>query len=103
MRQGTDLLNENYVESQHNPAVLIPPEYEELDIGEELPIRVLKNGLWLLEKAEVRFAVLLAPTGRYGEMTGMQFQVGMPSLQRLIQKESPVGSSPASGIYRWRL
>lgn len=34
---------------------------------------------WLLEKAEVHFAVLLAPTGRYGEITGMQFQVGIPN------------------------
>ena len=76
---GTVTLSDCIVESQHNPAVSIPPEYEELDIGEELPIRVLKNGLWLLEKTEVRFAVLLAPTGRYGEMTGMQFQVGTPN------------------------
>ncbi len=75
-----------------NPAVSIPPEYEELDIGEELPIRVLKNGLWLLEKAEVHFADLLAPTGRYGEITGMQFQVGIPN--------SPAGTAITQDFFR---
>lgn len=42
---GSVTLSDCIVESQHNPAVSIPPEYEELDIGEELPVRVLKNGL----------------------------------------------------------
>ena len=70
-------LSDCVVESQHNPAVSIPPEFEELDIGEDQPIRVLKNGLWLLEQNGVKFAVLLTPTGHYGQVTGMQFQVGM--------------------------
>lgn len=89
---GTVTLSDCIVESRHNPAVSIPPEYEELDIGEEIPIRVLKNGLWLLEKGEVRFAVLLAPTGRYGEITGMQFQVGTPN--------SPTGTAITQEFFR---
>ncbi|MBX3448894.1 MAG: 26S protease regulatory subunit [Planctomycetaceae bacterium] len=72
-------LSDCIIESQHNPARSIPPEYEELYVGEELPIRVLKNGLWLLEKNGIRFAVLLAPISRYGQTTGMQFQVGTPN------------------------
>lgn len=72
-------LSDCIIESQHNPAVSIPPEYEELYVGEELPIRVLKNGLWLLENNGTRFAVLLAPISRYGQTTGMQFQVGTPN------------------------
>ena len=67
------------IQSQHNPAISIPPEYEEIDIGEEIPIRVLKNGLWMLERNGVRFAVLLAPVGRFGQATGMRFQVGAPN------------------------
>ena len=80
------------VESQHNPAVSIPPEYEELDIGEDQPIRVLKNGLWLLEQDGVRFAVLLAPTGHYGQVTGMQFQVGT--------QNSPEGTQITQAFFR---
>jgi len=67
------------VKSQHSPTVSTPPEYEEIDIGEGKPIRVLKNGLWLLEKDGVNFAVLLAPVGHYGRTTGMQFQIASPN------------------------
>jgi len=66
-------------ESAHNPTFSIPPEYEELDIGEEQPLRVLKLGFWLLECEGVRFAVMLSPTGHYGQVTGMQFQIGTPN------------------------
>lgn len=72
-------LSDCIIDSQHNPTVSIPPEHEELDIGEDEPIRVLKNGLWLLEKSDVPFAVLLAPSGRYGCVTGLQFQIGTPN------------------------
>ena len=67
------------IESEHNEAISIPPEYEELAIGEEEPIRVLKQGLWLVAREGVNFAVMLSPTGSYGQITGMQFQVGMPN------------------------
>lgn len=72
-------LSDCIMESEHYPAVSIPPEYEELDIGDDAPVRVLKVGLWLLEQDGVRFAVLLAPSGRYGQIIGMQFQVGTPN------------------------
>ncbi len=72
-------LSECIVESEHNPVVSIPPEHEELDIGEDEPIRVLKNGLWLLETGGTPFTVLLAPAGQYGCITGLQFQVGTPN------------------------
>ena len=72
-------LTDCLVASSHYPTVSVPPEYEELDIGDETPVRVLKIGLWLLEKRGVRFAVLLSPTGRYGQVTGIQFQVGTPN------------------------
>ena len=72
-------LTDCLVASSHYPTVSVPPEYEELDIGDDTPVRVLKIGLWLLEKRGVRFAVLLSPTGRYGQVTGIQFQVGTPN------------------------
>jgi len=80
------------IESDHSPAISVPPEYEEIDIGEELPVRVLKAGLWLLTKDGVRFAVLLAPTGDYGQTTGMQFQVGTPN--------SPEGTQIAQRFFK---
>lgn len=80
------------IESEHYPAISVPPEYEEIDIGDELPVRVLKVGLWLLEKDTVRFAVLLAPTGQHGEITGMKFQVGTPN--------SPEGTKIVQHFYK---
>jgi AAA+ superfamily predicted ATPase len=64
----------------HSPAVSVPPEYEEVDVGEDQPVRCLKCGLWLLEEAGCRFAVFLSPAGQpYGVPTGMQFQVATPN------------------------
>lgn len=63
----------------HYPAVSIPPEYEEVDVGDETPVRVLKVGLWLLENHGIRFTVLLAPTGQFGRITAMQFQIATPN------------------------
>lgn len=76
------ILSDCIVESQHSPTLSTPPEYEGLDIGEGQPIRVLQNGLWLLEKDGVNFAVLLAPIGRYGQSTGMQFQIASPNSEK---------------------
>lgn len=73
------ILADCLVDSQHSPTLSTPPEYEGLDVGEGQPMRVLQNGLWLLEKDGVSFAVLLAPVGRYGQPTGMQFQIASPN------------------------
>lgn len=62
--------------SSHTPAVSVPPQYEEVDVGDEQPVRCLKNGLWFLQEGDYKFVVLLAPTGHYGSVTGMQFQIG---------------------------
>ncbi|MBW3597561.1 MAG: ATP-binding protein [Planctomycetes bacterium] len=61
--------------SEHYPALAVPPQYEEVDVGDEVPVRCLKYGLWLLEDSGSRFVVLLAPATRYGEATGVLFQV----------------------------
>ena len=65
--------------SEHNATVSIPPEREQLDIGEEEPVGILKNGLWMLEQSGVPFVVLLAPALTLGSPTGMQFQIGIPN------------------------
>ena len=77
---GTPTMSDCMFESARNPTFSIPPEYEELDIGEKEPLQVLKVGFWLLEAENVRFAVMLSPVGRYGKITGMQFQIGTPNI-----------------------
>ena len=69
-------LSDCVVPSDHYPPVSVPPQYEEIDVGDEQPIRCLKNGLWFLEEGPSKFVVLLGPVGHFGQMTGIQFQVG---------------------------
>lgn len=76
----------------HYPALAIPPEYEEIDVGDALPVRALKVGLWLLERNDIRFVVLLTPAGQYGQVTGVQFQIGTPNL--------PEGTQIVQEFYR---
>ena len=59
----------------HSPAVSVPPQFEEVDIGEDKPVRCLKNGLWSLEQESSKYAVLLTPAGFYNQITGVQFQI----------------------------
>ena len=62
-------------DEDHFP-VSVPPEYEEVDIGEQKSVRCLKNGLWLLTNDEVNFAVLSSPGATYGaDGLGLTFQI----------------------------
>jgi chromosomal replication initiation ATPase DnaA len=70
-------LTDCLVLSEHYPAISVPPQYEEVDVGDAEPVRCLKNGLWFLEQGDNKFAVLLAPAGHYGQITGMQFQIAV--------------------------
>ena len=65
------------VGSEHSPAISVPPQHEDINIGDGEPIRCLKNGLWFLEDGPNKYVVLLAPTGRYGQVTGIQFQIAV--------------------------
>lgn len=67
----TDLL----VRDRNDPPLAIAPQYEELDIGEEEPVRCLKSGLWLLEDGGSRFAVFLEPSVDFNRTKGVRFQV----------------------------
>lgn len=64
--------------SSHRPALAVSPEYEEVDIGEDVPARCLKNGLWILAENDLKFAVFLTRTQRHGQASGMQFQIAVP-------------------------
>ena len=72
----------------HDPVYAVPPQYEEVDIGEDELVRCLKNALWLVESGGVKFAVLLASNSRFtgcGQETVMSFQVATPNDDRGTQ------------------
>ncbi|MCC7086327.1 MAG: AAA family ATPase [Pirellulales bacterium] len=85
-------LSDCFVESQHSPAVSVPPQYEEVDVGDAEPVRCLKNGLWFLRRGDLKYVVLLGPTGHYGQTTGVQFQIGSPN--------SPQGTKVSSEFFK---
>lgn len=63
--------------------IISPPEYEEIDIGEERPVRCLKAGLWLLDQEGSRYAVLMSPAGVNAMcITGTSFQVATADDER---------------------
>ncbi len=56
----------------------VPPvalEFEDIDIGEETPVRCTVKGLWLLTHQGQRYAVLMSPMGFPGEPPLVQVQV----------------------------
>jgi hypothetical protein len=63
----------------HNPARSVPPLYEEVNVGEEQPVRCLKNGLWLLESDGVKFAVFLEQSTQFRQVQGVKIQVATPN------------------------
>ena len=59
-----------------------PLQHDEVDIGDAIPIRGLKNGLWLSPQDDLPFAVLLAPAMRYGLAGGVHLGIGVPAGER---------------------
>lgn len=64
-----------YTRDRRNPPTAVPPEYVEIDVGEDEPVRALKFGVWLLAADGVNFLLML-DTQRHGEI---YFQVAAPA------------------------
>ena len=62
-----------------------PVQHDEIDIGEPVPARCLKNGLWLSRENNLPFAILMAPGGRFGLNTGVQVEIAVPAGERGAQ------------------
>jgi hypothetical protein len=54
-----------------------PLQYDEIDIGEAVPVRCLKNGLWVGRHEGLPFAVMLAPGGRFGFQAGVCVEIAV--------------------------
>lgn len=69
----------------HFPIDAGPLQHDEIDIGEALPVRCLKNGLWLSRENDLPFAIMMAPGGRFGLRAGVQVEIAIPSGERGAQ------------------
>ena len=63
----------------HFPIDTGPLQHDEIDIGEPIPARCLKNGLWLSHDQDLPFAIMMAPGGRFGLGRGVQLEIAVPS------------------------
>ena len=69
-------LSDCIVPTCHSPPMAVPPEFEDVDIGEREPVRCLRTGIWLLEEKGSHYVILLSPASRFGSEMGVKFQVG---------------------------
>ncbi len=59
----------------YSPAVVVPPQYEYVDIGEEASAQCLETGLWLLEREGIRHGILMTPVYYGPYATSIRFQM----------------------------
>jgi len=68
----------NLMQNLHDPAVISPLQYEEVDIGETMPARCLRQGLWLAVSDFIPFAVLMSSAQSYGRSSGGHLEIAVP-------------------------
>ena len=66
-----------FLGSHHSVVETGPLQYDDIDIGDAVPMRCLKNGLWMGRDTGLPFAVLLAPGGRFGLQTGVGVEIAV--------------------------
>jgi hypothetical protein len=54
-----------------------PLQYDEIDIGDAVPARCLKNGLWMGRDQGLPFAIMLTPGGRFGMRAGVGVEIAV--------------------------
>ena len=69
----------------HFPIDAGPLQHDEIDVGDAVPVRCLRNGLWLSREKALPFAILMAPGGRFGLRAGVQVEIAVPSGERGAQ------------------
>jgi hypothetical protein len=62
----------------HTPVLVGPLQHEEIDVGDTMPARCLKQGVWLARAGATPFAVVLSPAVRYGQPGGVHVEIAVP-------------------------
>jgi hypothetical protein len=64
----------------HFPVEIGPLQHDDIDVGDDRPIRCLRNGLWLSKDEGVPFALLLSPAMQRGGLVtgGVHIELGVP-------------------------
>ena len=67
--------------TQETQALSVPLEHEEVDIGEQNPVRCVRNALWLVESSGVKVAVLQSQVYGFNEPPKVRFDIATESTQ----------------------
>jgi hypothetical protein len=63
-----------------DPVQIAPLSYEEVDVGEDQPVRCLRSALWLVENdAGLRYVVVLSAAQQHGRDLGWHVELCVPS------------------------
>lgn len=66
--------------ASHDPVVIGPLQYEEIEIGEEHPVRCVTRALWLGVSGEnVPFALILSRGADYVDQGALRFEIAVPA------------------------
>jgi ATPase family protein associated with various cellular activities (AAA) len=68
----------NLLQNAHDPALISPLQYEEVDIGDVAPARCLRQGLWLSLSGNAPFAVLMSCAQNFGRTLGGHLEIAVP-------------------------
>jgi ATPase family associated with various cellular activities (AAA) len=68
----------NLLQNAHDPALISPLQYEEVDIGDVAPARCLRQGLWLSAPGNAPFAVLMSCAQSFGRTMGGHLEIAVP-------------------------
>lgn len=71
--------------SPHFPVDVGPLQHDEIDIGQAVPARCLRNGLWIGRRAGVPFAIMLVPGGRFGFQAGVGVEIAVGAGEHGLQ------------------
>ncbi len=66
------------IEGQHAPTIA-PAQFQDVDIGDDDPVRCLTNGVWLCREADLRYAVVLSFHREFGQEAGMCVEIAVPA------------------------
>jgi hypothetical protein len=64
--------------NQHYPVVIGPLQHEEIDIGETMPARVLRHGLWLGVEDRTPYVILMSQAVRFTQREGTHIEIAVP-------------------------
>lgn len=63
--------------NRHYPVIIGPLQQQEIDIGETLPARCLRQALWLSKEGALPYALLLSPATNYGRTGGTHVEIAV--------------------------